>query len=159
MLGPNGAGKSSLLRVIAGRDEEFEGKCWRPSTLRVGMLDQEPTLDEDRSVIENVMDGVGPARDALQRFEAINVLLEERAKGAAPWTAAALGEGERPLEVMDLEELLSEQAAVTERIDALNAWNLDAQACPPVCPYALTRSCAFANRATARRAPLAAFRR
>jgi ATPase subunit of ABC transporter with duplicated ATPase domains len=56
-----------LLKLLAGVETDHDGSTWRPNGLRIGMLEQEPTLDEGRSVMENVMDGVAEARDALRR--------------------------------------------------------------------------------------------
>jgi ATPase subunit of ABC transporter with duplicated ATPase domains len=138
VLGPNGAGKSSLLRLIAGLDDEHEGETWRAPALRIGMLEQEPTLDETRSVLDNILDGVPQQREALERFEAVNAAIEVVAGGGAVEVAGGGGGGEEA-EAADLDDLLSEQAALTERIEALDCWNLHAQVraatqalnCPP----------------------------
>ena len=75
VLGANGAGKSSFLRIIAGWDADVEGDHWIRDGLKVGMLEQEPSLDEERDVLSNIMDGVGEQRDVLARFEAVNLEL------------------------------------------------------------------------------------
>ena len=80
VLGANGAGKSSFLRVLAGWDSDIEGDYWCRGGVKVGMLEQEPQLDEDRDVLSNIMDGVSEQRDLLERFEEIN----ERLARAAP---------------------------------------------------------------------------
>ncbi|HXW31016.1 MAG TPA: energy-dependent translational throttle protein EttA [Xanthobacteraceae bacterium] len=68
VLGPNGAGKSTLLRIMAGIDTEFTGEAWAAQGARVGYLAQEPQLDARKSVRENVMDAVAPARAILERY-------------------------------------------------------------------------------------------
>jgi len=68
VLGPNGSGKSTLLRIMAGLDKEFSGEAWAAEGARVGYLAQEPQLDASKSVRENVMEGVGPQRAVLARY-------------------------------------------------------------------------------------------
>ena len=68
VLGPNGSGKSTLLRIMAGLDKEFSGEAWAAEGARVGYLAQEPQLDAAKSVRENVMEGVGPQRAVLARY-------------------------------------------------------------------------------------------
>ena len=107
VLGANGAGKSTVLRLMSGADDEYEGRILKKGGLTVGMLEQEPILDEDRDVMSNVMDGLGEQKQALERFDEVNALLAEAAED-------------------NLESLLSEQAELTERLDALNCWSLAA---------------------------------
>src|SRR3989441_10996113 len=68
VLGVNGSGKSTLLRIMAGIDTEFTGEAWAAEGARVGYLEQEPQLDADKNVRENVMEGVGPQRAVLARY-------------------------------------------------------------------------------------------
>ena len=68
VLGYNGSGKSSLLRIMAGRDSEFRGDAQLAAGASVGLLEQEPALDESRDVRENVLDGVGHLKALLDRF-------------------------------------------------------------------------------------------
>jgi ATP-binding cassette ChvD family protein len=68
VLGVNGAGKSTLLRIMAGLDQEFSGEAWAAEGARVGYLSQEPQLDQDKNVRENVMQGVGPQKAILDRY-------------------------------------------------------------------------------------------
>src|SRR5437667_7301890 len=68
VLGPNGSGKATLLRIMAGLDKEFSGEAWAAEGARVGYLAQEPQLDAAKSVRENVMEGVGPQRAVLARY-------------------------------------------------------------------------------------------
>ena len=107
VLGANGAGKSTVLRLMSGADDEYEGRILKKGGLTVGMLEQEPILDEDRDVMSNVMDGLGEQKQALERFDEVNALLAEA-------------------EEDNLESLLTEQAELTERLDALNCWSLAA---------------------------------
>jgi ATP-binding cassette ChvD family protein len=107
VLGANGAGKSSLLRIMAGVDEDFLGEAFPADGLRIGYLPQEPTLDAAKDVRGNVEEGVAETRAILTRFEAVS---------------AKLGE---PLGDDEMEKLLEEQSRLQDRIDAANAWDLD----------------------------------
>ena len=107
VLGANGAGKSSLLRIMAGADDDFLGEAWAADGLRVGHLPQEPRLDPAKDVRGNVDEGVAETRAVLDRFEAVS---------------ARLGE---PLADDEMEKLLDEQSRLQDRIDAANAWDLD----------------------------------
>ena len=121
VLGVNGAGKSTLLKIMAGREKEFGGEAWAAEGVRVGYLEQEPHLDPDLTVAENVMLAFGPLKAAIDRFNAIS---EE------------FGE-----EMSDdkMNTLLAEQAELQEKIDAEDGWELDrrieialdALRCPP----------------------------
>jgi len=99
VLGPNGSGKSTLLRVMAGVDTDFRGEAQLAAGATVGLLEQEPQLDEDKDVRGNVEDGVRPLRDMLDRFN-------ELAANYSDETAGEFG-------------------ALQEKIDAADAWNLD----------------------------------
>ena len=107
VLGPNGAGKSSLLRIMAGVDHDFQGEAWVAAGTRVGYLSQEPRLDPGKDVKGNVEEAVRDTRALLQRFEEISARFAE------------------PMSDDAMQKLLDEQAAVQERIDAVNAWELD----------------------------------
>jgi ATP-binding cassette ChvD family protein len=121
VLGANGAGKSTLLRIMAGADDDFLGEAWAADGLRIGYLPQEPRLDAAKDVRGNVDDGVADTRALLERFEAVS---------------ARLGES---LPDDEMDKLLDEQARLQDRIDAVNAWDLDrtvelamdALRCPP----------------------------
>jgi len=107
VLGANGAGKSSLLRIMAGVDQDFLGEAFPADGLRIGYLPQEPSLDDSKDVRGNVEEGVAETRALLTRFEEVS---------------ARLGE---PLGDDAMEKLLEEQARLQDRIDAANAWDLD----------------------------------
>jgi sulfate-transporting ATPase len=121
VLGLNGAGKSTLLKIMAGLDKEFVGEAFPGKNVRVGYLPQEPKLDETKTVKENVQEGLGEVVGLLRRFDEIN------AKFATEMTPE------------QMEKLLDEQARVQEKLDHLNAWELDrtlevamdALRCPP----------------------------
>ncbi|WP_131785359.1 energy-dependent translational throttle protein EttA [Protofrankia symbiont of Coriaria ruscifolia] len=107
VVGPNGAGKSSLLKIMAGLDQPSNGDATLSPGFTVGMLAQEPPLDETKDVRGNVEDGVREIREVLARYEEINE------KMAAPDA--------------DFDSLLAAQAALIDRIEAANAWELDSQ--------------------------------
>jgi energy-dependent translational throttle protein EttA len=107
VIGPNGSGKSSLLRVMAGVDQDFLGEAFPAKGLRIGYLSQEPQLDPAEDVRGNVEQGVAATRRLLRRFEEVS---------------ARLGE---PLEDDEMERLLEEQGRLQDQIDAANAWDLD----------------------------------
>ena len=77
VLGPNGAGKSSLLRIMAGVDQEFQGEAWAHKGTRIGYLPQEPKLDESKDVRGNVEEAVRVQREKLDRFNAISAAFAE----------------------------------------------------------------------------------
>jgi ATP-binding cassette ChvD family protein len=106
VLGPNGAGKSTLLRIMAGVEETSQGRADLAAGSTVGLLEQEPKLDEAKNVRDNVEDGVRHLRDLLDRFNEIS---------------AAFAEPDA-----DFDALLAEQAKVQEQIDRADAWSLDA---------------------------------
>src|SRR5919199_1680959 len=107
VLGPNGAGKSSLLRIMAGVDQEFQGEAWAAKGTRVGFLAQEPELDPSRDVRGNVEQAVAGQRALLREFEEISTKFAE------------------PMSDDAMQALLDRQAAVQEQIDAHDLWNLD----------------------------------
>ena len=121
VIGPNGSGKSSLLRIMAGADDDFIGEARPADGLRIGYLPQEPQLDPAKDVRGNVEDGVADTRAVLQRFEDVSMKLGE------------------PMADAEMEKLLDEQSRLQDKIDAVNAWDLDrtvelamdALRCPP----------------------------
>ena len=121
VLGVNGAGKSTLLKIMAGVDKEFNGEAWAADGVKVGYLEQEPKLDSNKNVMENIMDGLGETRDLLKRFEEVSAKFAE------------------PMSDDEMNALIEEQAALSEKIDACDGWNfertiqiaMDALRCPP----------------------------
>ncbi len=107
VLGANGAGKSSLLRIMAGVDQDYQGEAWAHPGTRIGYLPQEPHLDASKTVRENVEDGVKATRDLLKKFEEISMKFAE------------------PMSDDEMNKLLEQQGRVQEQIDAANAWELD----------------------------------
>jgi len=107
VLGANGAGKSSLLRIMAGVDHDFQGEAWPHEGTRIGYLSQEPQLDASKNVKENVDVAVKPVRDLLKKFEDISNKFAE------------------PMSDDEMTKLLDQQARVQEKIDAVNAWDID----------------------------------
>ena len=121
VLGYNGAGKSTVLRIMAGIDKDFTGEAWAADGVTVGLLEQEPHLDPAKTVEENVLEGLAPQKALVDQFEAVSM---------------KLGEVTDPDEMT---KLIEEQAALQEKIDAADAWDLsrtvdiamDALRCPP----------------------------
>ena len=119
VVGPNGAGKSSLIKIMAGLDQVSNGEAKLMDGFTVGILLQEPKLDESKNVLENIQDGVSETKAMVDRFNAIS---EELALPDA-----------------DYDTLLAEMGKLQESIDHLGAWDLDAQLeqamdalrCPP----------------------------
>lgn len=119
VLGLNGAGKSTLLRIMAGVDKDYVGEIAMSKGYTVGLLEQEPALDESKTVIEVVREAVQPIVDMLKRFDEVNAKFAE---------ADA-----------DFDALVAEQARLQELLDKHDAWNLDshlelamdALRCPP----------------------------
>lgn len=112
VLGLNGAGKSSLLRIIAGIDKEYQGEVVFSPGYSVGMLEQNPELDPNKTVKEVVEEGAGEVIDLLKEFEEINL------KFADP---DVLADGDA------MNKLIEDQARVQEQLDQKNAWDLDSR--------------------------------
>ncbi|MDX9992418.1 MAG: energy-dependent translational throttle protein EttA [Anaerolineales bacterium] len=119
VLGLNGAGKSTLLRIIAGLDENYIGEIAQSKGFTVGYLPQEPQLDETKTTLEIIREGVQPIVDMLTRYDEVN---------------AKFGEPDA-----DFDALIAEQAKLQDALDKVDAWNLDshldvamdALRCPP----------------------------
>ena len=119
MVGPNGAGKSTILKIMAGLDEPSNGEAVLTPGYTVGILMQEPPLNEDKDVLGNVEEGVGEIKAKLDRFNEISALM---------------GEPDA-----DFDALMAEMGKLQEEIDAADAWDLDSQLeqamdalrCPP----------------------------
>jgi len=121
VLGLNGSGKSSLLRILAGRDSEFDGRTILSPGFTVGFLEQEPELDDEKTVREVVEEGVQEVVDLLAEYERINERFAE------------------PMSDDEMNALIERQGKVQEKIEALDAWDLDSRLemamdalrCPP----------------------------
>ncbi len=119
VLGLNGAGKSTLLRIIAGEEEDYIGNISRQKGITFGYLPQEPLIDEEKTVIEIVREGVQGTMDLIQQYEAVN---EEFSNPDA-----------------DFDKLIAKQARLQEEIDRIGAWDIDSKLeqamdalrCPP----------------------------
>ncbi|MGH6783348.1 MAG: ATP-binding cassette domain-containing protein, partial [Sphingomicrobium sp.] len=119
IVGPNGSGKSTLMKIMAGRDKEYQGEAWPGEGVTVGYLEQEPQLDTSKTVKENVMDGVRGVADMLDRFNAISAQMADPGD--------------------DFDALMAEMGELQEKIDAVDGWTLDNQLeiamdalrCPP----------------------------
>ena len=107
VVGPNGAGKSTVLQIMAGMQQPSNGEAFLSPGYTVGILLQEPPLDENKNVLENVQEGVADTLATLARFNAVS---EEMANPDA-----------------DYDKLLAEMGTLQEKLDHLNAWDLDSQ--------------------------------
>jgi ATP-binding cassette ChvD family protein len=107
VVGPNGAGKSTILKIMAGLDTPSNGEARLSPGYSVGILMQEPQLDETKTVLENVQEGVGPIKAKVDRFNEISMAMAEPDA--------------------DFDTLLAEMGSLQEEIDAADAWDLDSQ--------------------------------
>ncbi len=107
VLGRNGAGKSTLLKIMAGIDKEFDGEARLTKGFTAGYLPQEPQLDPEKNVWENVQDSVADRRDLLQKYNDLSAKCAE------------------PLDEDAMQKVYDEMARVQDQIDASNTWNLD----------------------------------
>ena len=121
VLGSNGAGKSTLLKIMVGIDKEFSGEAWAADGIKVGYLAQEPELDNDLNVFDNIMLGVSEVKDALKEFEDVSLKFGEVSTDD------------------EMNDLLAKQAELQEKIDSIDGWDIDrhieiamdALRCPP----------------------------
>jgi ATP-binding cassette ChvD family protein len=119
VVGPNGAGKSTILKIMAGLDQPSNGEARLSPGFTVGILQQEPPLNEEKTVLGNVQEGVAEIKGKIDRFNEISALMAEPDA--------------------DFDALLAEMGVLQEAIDAADAWDLDAQLeqamdalrCPP----------------------------
>lgn len=109
VIGGNGAGKSTLLKVMAGLDSEIQGEAWLAKGYTVGYLPQEPVLEDELDVLGNVKLGVASTQALLDDFEAISMQLGE------------------PMDDDEMMRILDRQGLLQDKIDAVNAWELDSQ--------------------------------
>ena len=107
VVGPNGAGKSTILKIMAGLDTPSNGEARLSPGYSVGILMQEPELDESKTVLENVQEGVGPIKAKVDRFNEISMAMADPDA--------------------DFDSLLAEMGTLQEEIDAADAWDLDSQ--------------------------------
>ena len=122
VLGLNGSGKSSLLRILAGDDDDFLGEVIPARDFKVGFLEQEPKLNEAKTVKENVLEGVGELADLLEEFNRLSEKMCE--EGIAD---------------EDMNKLIERQGSIQEKIEAKDGWELDSKLeqamealrCPP----------------------------
>lgn len=121
IIGVNGAGKSTLMKIMAGMDTEFNGEAWAAQGTTVGYLSQEPELNPNLTVEENVFEALSETKGLLDRFEEVSARFAE------------------PMTDDEMNALLAEQAELQDKIDAADAWDLsrqvdiamDALRCPP----------------------------
>jgi sulfate-transporting ATPase len=121
VLGVNGSGKSTLMKIMAGLDKDYTGEAFVAEGAKVGYLSQEPDLDPKKTVMENIVDGLGETKALLDRFDAVSARFAE------------------DLTDDEMNALIAEQGELQEKIDAINGWDLqrtveiamDALRCPP----------------------------
>ncbi len=121
IIGVNGAGKSTLMKIIAGIDKDYVGEAWAAEGVRVGYLEQEPHLDPDKNVFDNVMDGMGEIKRVVDEFNEISAKFAE------------------PMSDDEMNDLIARQGELQDKIDAADAWDLDSRVelamealrCPP----------------------------
>lgn len=107
IIGHNGSGKSTLLKIMAGIDKDFTGEAWPAEGVKVGYLPQEPQLDPSKNVFDNILDAVEEKRDLLARFNEVSAKFAEE------------------LTDDEMNALIEEQGELQEKIDHLNAWDLE----------------------------------
>ena len=121
IIGKNGAGKSTLMKIMAGLDTSYNGEAWLAKGATVGYLPQEPELDGDKSVYENIISGLQDQKNLLDEFDSISARFAEEMSDE------------------EMNDLIARQGELQEQIDSLNLWDLnrsievamDALRCPP----------------------------
>ncbi|HEU4719424.1 MAG TPA: ATP-binding cassette domain-containing protein, partial [Bacteroidia bacterium] len=109
VIGLNGSGKSSLLRIIAGVDKDYIGEIHFSPGYSIGFLEQEPKLDESKTVMDIVREGVKEINDTLKEYEEVNNKFAE------------------PMSDEEMNKLIEKQARLSEKIELLDAWNIDSR--------------------------------
>jgi len=110
VLGLNGAGKSTLLKIMAGVETEFSGEAWPAEGINIGYLAQEPDLDPSMDVAGNVLSGMGEAKQLVDRFNEVSARFAEEMSDD------------------EMNDLITEQAELQEKIDAIDGWDLERKA-------------------------------
>ena len=110
VLGLNGAGKSTLLKIMAGIETDFSGEAWPADGIKIGYLAQEPELDESANVTENILSGMGEAKQLVDRFNEVSGRFAEE------------------LTDDEMNGLIAEQGDLQEKIDAIDGWDLERKA-------------------------------
>ncbi|MDA9765535.1 energy-dependent translational throttle protein EttA [Alphaproteobacteria bacterium] len=110
VLGLNGAGKSTLLKIMAGIETDFSGEAWPADGIKIGYLAQEPELDESANVTENILSGMGKAKQLVDRFNEVSGRFAEE------------------LTDDEMNDLIAEQGDLQEKIDAIDGWDLERKA-------------------------------
>tara|TARA_B100000989_G_scaffold22049_1_gene14498 strand:+ start:653 stop:2305 length:1653 start_codon:yes stop_codon:yes gene_type:complete len=110
VLGINGSGKSTLLKIIAGDDKEYSGDAWPANGLSIGYLSQEPKLDENLNVLDNVMSGLGEAKKLVDEFNAVSSKFSD------------------DITDDEMNELITKQSELQEKIDVMDAWDIERKA-------------------------------
>jgi energy-dependent translational throttle protein EttA len=121
VIGSNGSGKSTLLKIMAGIDKEFDGEAWAAEGVKIGYLAQEPKLDNTKNVFENIMESLGERKALLDRYNEVSARFAEE------------------LSDDEMNALIEEQGELQEKIDSLDAWDIEREAeiamgalgCPP----------------------------
>ena len=121
IIGPNGSGKTTLLKIMAQLDKDYQGEAWAADGVKIGYLPQEPQLDNNLDVLANIKDGLGEVTELMKEYEEINMKFAE------------------PMDDDAMNTLLVRQGELQDRIDTLDAWDLDRQIeiamdalrCPP----------------------------
>lgn len=107
IVGANGAGKSSILKIMAGVDKDYTGEAWTADGVKVGYLEQEPKLDPNKNVFENIMEGVAEVTVLIDRFNEISNRFAD------------------DISADEMNDLIMEQGDLQEKIDAVDGWEIE----------------------------------